>query len=148
MLKLEREMGYFKTRFTLPAVRRIEVAKKTIIIFYTSRLAVVIKQMLQTCAGVCVVMTSLSMKTLHPVLRQFNGRPLFTAHFSIPELKQVNKLGLCRNSYIIIWVSTTNNIDLNCEFNIYHQSYYSCYTQFWCRNQYMEDILTFYLSRN
>lgn len=53
------------------------------------RLAVCIKQMLQSCAGVCVVMTSLSMHSLHPVLREFGSKPLFTSHFDVPELDQV-----------------------------------------------------------
>ncbi|XP_038209157.1 peroxisome biogenesis factor 1 [Zerene cesonia] len=57
-------------------------------IAYYQRLAVSIKQLLQSCTGVCVLMTSLSMKSLHPVLREFGGKPLFTAHFDIPMLDQ------------------------------------------------------------
>ncbi|XP_045511371.1 peroxisome biogenesis factor 1 isoform X1 [Colias croceus] len=57
-------------------------------IAYYQRLAVTIKQLLQSCTGVCVLMTSLSMKSLHPVLREFGGKPLFTAHFDIPMLDQ------------------------------------------------------------
>ncbi|XP_072937165.1 uncharacterized protein [Epargyreus clarus] len=57
-------------------------------IAYYQRLAVVIKHMLQSCAGVCVLMTSLSMKSLHPILSHFSGKPLFTAHFDIKELNQ------------------------------------------------------------
>ena len=54
------------------------------------RLAVVIKHLLQTCAGVCVLMTALSMKDLHPTLRQFSGKPLFTAQFDVPDLEKVS----------------------------------------------------------
>ncbi|XP_037866515.1 peroxisomal ATPase PEX1 isoform X1 [Bombyx mori] len=66
-------------------------------IAYYQRLAVVIKHLLQTCAGVCVLMTSLSMKSLHPVLRQFNGKPLFTAHFDIPEVEQDERVELFKH---------------------------------------------------
>ncbi|XP_046961396.1 peroxisome biogenesis factor 1 isoform X1 [Vanessa cardui] len=61
-------------------------------IAYYQRLAVVIKQMLQTCPGVCVLMTAVNMQSLHPTLRQFNGKPLFTAHFDIPELNQDERM--------------------------------------------------------
>ncbi|CAH0405064.1 unnamed protein product [Chilo suppressalis] len=66
-------------------------------IAYYQRLAVVIKHLLQTCSGVCVLMTSLSMKTLHPTLRQFAGKPLFTAHFDIIELQQDERIELFRH---------------------------------------------------
>ncbi|XP_013178748.1 PREDICTED: peroxisome biogenesis factor 1 isoform X1 [Papilio xuthus] len=61
-------------------------------IAYYQRLAVVLKHVLQTCSGVCVLMTSLTMNSLHPILRQFNGKPLFTAHFDIPELEQEDRI--------------------------------------------------------
>ncbi|XP_068621110.1 peroxisomal ATPase PEX1 [Battus philenor] len=66
-------------------------------IAYYQRLAVVIKHLLQTCAGVCVLMTSLTMKSLHPILRQFNGKPLFTAHFDIPELDQEERVEMFKH---------------------------------------------------
>ncbi|CAG4976028.1 unnamed protein product [Parnassius apollo] len=66
-------------------------------IAYYQRLAVVIKHLLQTCSGVCVLMTSLSMKSLHSVLRKFNGKPLFTAHFDIPELEQEERVELLKH---------------------------------------------------
>ncbi|KAJ0182143.1 hypothetical protein K1T71_002865 [Dendrolimus kikuchii] len=66
-------------------------------IAYYQRLAVVIKHLLQTCTGVTVLMTALSMKSLHSTLRQFNGKPLFTAHFDIPELQQEERLELFKH---------------------------------------------------
>ncbi|CAH2240483.1 jg24214 [Pararge aegeria aegeria] len=66
-------------------------------IAYYQRLATVIKHMLQTCAGVCVLMTSLNMKSLHPALRQFSGKPLFTAHFDIIELNQDERAELFKH---------------------------------------------------
>ncbi|XP_023946457.1 peroxisome biogenesis factor 1 isoform X2 [Bicyclus anynana] len=66
-------------------------------IAYYQRLATVIKHMLQTCAGVCVLMTSLNMKALHPTLRQFSGKPLFTAHFDIVELNQDERAELFKH---------------------------------------------------
>ncbi|XP_026314446.1 peroxisome biogenesis factor 1 [Hyposmocoma kahamanoa] len=66
-------------------------------IAYYQRLAVVIKHLLQTCSGVCVVMTSLSIKELHPILRQFSGKPLFTAHFDIPEPDQEERSELFKH---------------------------------------------------
>ncbi|KAJ2953933.1 hypothetical protein O0L34_g1570 [Tuta absoluta] len=66
-------------------------------IAYYQRLATVIKHLLQTCSGVCVLMTSLSMKALHPVLRQFSGKPLFTAHFDLPELEQEERAELFKH---------------------------------------------------
>ncbi|XP_013136020.1 PREDICTED: peroxisome biogenesis factor 1 isoform X2 [Papilio polytes] len=66
-------------------------------IAYYQRLAVVIKQLLQTCSGVCVLMTSLSTKSLHPTLRQFTGKPLFTAQFDIPELEQEDRVELFKH---------------------------------------------------
>ncbi|OWR42715.1 peroxisome biogenesis factor 1 like protein [Danaus plexippus plexippus] len=61
-------------------------------IAYYQRLASCIKQMLQSCSSVCVLMTSLSLRSLHPVLRQFSGRPLFTAHFDIPQMNQDDRI--------------------------------------------------------
>ncbi|XP_075992766.1 peroxisomal biogenesis factor 1 isoform X2 [Anticarsia gemmatalis] len=66
-------------------------------IAYYQRLAVVIKHLLQTCSGVCVLMTSLSMKALHPTLRQFNGKPMFTAHFDVPELDKEERTELFKH---------------------------------------------------
>ncbi|XP_045768201.1 peroxisome biogenesis factor 1 isoform X2 [Maniola jurtina] len=66
-------------------------------IAYYQRLATVIKHMLQTCSGVCVLMTSLSVKSLHPTLRQFSGKPLFTAHFDIVELSQDERVELFKH---------------------------------------------------
>ncbi|KAI5640640.1 ATPase family associated with various cellular activities (AAA) domain-containing protein [Phthorimaea operculella] len=66
-------------------------------IAYYQRLATVIKHLLQTCSGVCVLMTSLSMKALHPVLRQSSGKPLFTAHFDLPELEQEERAELFKH---------------------------------------------------
>ncbi|CAH2104163.1 unnamed protein product [Euphydryas editha] len=66
-------------------------------IAYYQRLAVVIKQMLQTCPGVCVLMTALSMQSLHPTLKQFNGKPLFTSHFNIPEMSQDERIELFKH---------------------------------------------------
>ncbi|XP_050362017.1 peroxisome biogenesis factor 1 isoform X2 [Nymphalis io] len=63
-------------------------------IAYYQRLAVIVKQMLQTCPGVCVLMTAVNMQSLHPTLKQFNGKPLFTAHFHIPELNQDERIEL------------------------------------------------------
>lgn len=63
-------------------------------IAYYQRLAVVIKNTLQTCVGVCVLMTSLSMRSLHPTLRQSAGKPCFTAHFDIPDLEQTERAEL------------------------------------------------------
>ncbi|CAG9784135.1 unnamed protein product [Diatraea saccharalis] len=64
---------------------------------YYQRLAVVIKHLLQTCSGVCVLMTALSVKALHPTLRQFTGRPLFTAHFDISEITQEDRIELFKH---------------------------------------------------
>uniref|UniRef100_A0A2A4K7I3 Peroxisomal ATPase PEX1 n=1 Tax=Heliothis virescens TaxID=7102 RepID=A0A2A4K7I3_HELVI len=66
-------------------------------IAYYQRLAVVIKHLLQTCSGVCVLMTSLSMKDLHPTLRQFSGKPLFTAQFDVPELEKGERTELFKH---------------------------------------------------
>ncbi|XP_049876240.1 peroxisome biogenesis factor 1 isoform X2 [Pectinophora gossypiella] len=66
-------------------------------IAYYQRLAVVIKHLLQTCSGVCVLMTALSMNALHPTLRQFSGKPMFTAHFDIPELGQEERSELFKH---------------------------------------------------
>ncbi|KAM3957543.1 LOW QUALITY PROTEIN: peroxisomal biogenesis factor 1 [Aphomia sociella] len=66
-------------------------------IAYYQRLAVVIKHMLQTCSGVCVFMTALSIKALHSTLSQFNGKPLFTSYFSIPELDQEERTQLFKH---------------------------------------------------
>ncbi|XP_026726709.1 peroxisome biogenesis factor 1 [Trichoplusia ni] len=66
-------------------------------IAYYQRLAVVIKHLLQTCSGVCVLMTSIDMKALHPTLRQFSGKPLFTAHFDIPELEKGERIELFKH---------------------------------------------------
>lgn len=66
-------------------------------IAYYQRLAVVIKHLLQTCSGVCVLMTSLSLKALHPTLRQFNGKPMFTAHFDVPELEKEERVELFKH---------------------------------------------------
>ncbi|XP_030024744.2 peroxisome biogenesis factor 1 isoform X1 [Manduca sexta] len=66
-------------------------------IAYYQRLAVVIKHLLQTCSGVCVLMTSLSMKALHPTLRQFSGKPLFTSHFDIPDIEQDERAELFKH---------------------------------------------------
>ncbi|XP_052758626.1 peroxisome biogenesis factor 1 isoform X2 [Galleria mellonella] len=66
-------------------------------IAYYQRLAVVIKHLLQTCSGVCVLMTALSMKALHPTLSQFTGKPLFTSHFNIPELEQDERTELFKH---------------------------------------------------
>ncbi|CAH2067592.1 unnamed protein product, partial [Iphiclides podalirius] len=64
---------------------------------YYLRLAVVIKHLLQTSSGVCVLLTAMSMKSLHPTLGEFNGRPLFTAHFEIPELEQEERVELLKH---------------------------------------------------
>ncbi|VVD01934.1 unnamed protein product [Leptidea sinapis] len=61
------------------------------------RSPVVIKQLLQTCAGVCVLMTSLGMPALHPTLRNLGGKPLFTAHFEMPSLDQEERAELLRH---------------------------------------------------
>lgn len=66
-------------------------------IAYYQRLAVVIKHLLQTCSGVCVLMTALSMKDLHPTLRQFSGKPLFTAQFDVPELEKTERTELFKH---------------------------------------------------
>ncbi|KAL4710263.1 hypothetical protein ACJJTC_003543 [Scirpophaga incertulas] len=66
-------------------------------IAYYQRLAVVIKHLLQTCSGVGVLMTSLSMKSLHPTLSQFSGKPLYTAHFDIVELQQEERVELFKH---------------------------------------------------
>ncbi|XP_050670413.1 peroxisome biogenesis factor 1 isoform X2 [Leptidea sinapis] len=66
-------------------------------IAYYQRLAVGIKQLLQTCAGVCVLMTSLGMPALHPTLRNLGGKPLFTAHFEMPSLDQEERAELLRH---------------------------------------------------
>uniref|UniRef100_A0A2H1W6M7 Peroxisomal ATPase PEX1 n=1 Tax=Spodoptera frugiperda TaxID=7108 RepID=A0A2H1W6M7_SPOFR len=66
-------------------------------IAYYQRLAVVIKHLLQTCTGVCVLMTALSTKDLHPTLRQFSGKPLFTAQFDIPELEKSERIELFKH---------------------------------------------------
>ncbi|XP_059058119.1 uncharacterized protein LOC131851618 isoform X2 [Achroia grisella] len=66
-------------------------------IAYYQRLAVVIKHLLQTCSGVCVLMTAVSMKVLHPILSQFSGKPLFTSHFNIPELEQEERTELFKH---------------------------------------------------
>ncbi|XP_063838369.1 peroxisomal ATPase PEX1 isoform X1 [Ostrinia nubilalis] len=66
-------------------------------IAYYQRLAVVLKQLLQTCSGVCVLMTAQSVKALHPTLRQFSGKPLFTAHFDILELEQEERTELFKH---------------------------------------------------
>ncbi|CAB3237715.1 unnamed protein product [Arctia plantaginis] len=66
-------------------------------IAYYQRLAVVIKHLLQTCSGVCVLMTSLSMKALHPTLRQFSGKPMFTAHFDILEIEKEDRIELFKH---------------------------------------------------
>ncbi|CAK1544301.1 unnamed protein product [Leptosia nina] len=68
----------------------MEGASPQDIAFY-ERLAISIKRMLQQCTGVCVLMTSLRMKSLHPVLREFGGKPLFTSYFDIPELDQADR---------------------------------------------------------
>ncbi|XP_041972283.1 peroxisome biogenesis factor 1 isoform X2 [Aricia agestis] len=66
-------------------------------IAYYQRLAVCIKKMLQTCVGVCVLLTAGSIKELHPTLRQFNGKPLFTAQFDVPELNQDERAELFKH---------------------------------------------------
>lgn len=42
-------------------------------------------------------MTALSMKSLHSTLRLFSGKPLFTAHFDIPELQQEERAELFKH---------------------------------------------------
>ncbi|XP_053606363.1 peroxisomal ATPase PEX1 [Plodia interpunctella] len=64
---------------------------------YYQRLAVVIKHLLQTCAGVCVVMTAINLNSLHPTLSRFSGKPLFTAHFDIAEIPQEQRTELFRH---------------------------------------------------
>ncbi|XP_060807498.1 uncharacterized protein LOC106132192 isoform X2 [Amyelois transitella] len=66
-------------------------------IAYYQRLAVVMKHSLRTCSGVCVLMTAASMKSLHPALSQFGGRPLFTAHFDIKEMQQEERTELFKH---------------------------------------------------
>ncbi|XP_045513041.1 peroxisome biogenesis factor 1 isoform X1 [Pieris brassicae] len=66
-------------------------------ISFYQRLAICIKNMLQSCSGVCVIMTSLSMHSLHPVLREFGGKPLFTSHFDVPELDQDERVELFKH---------------------------------------------------
>ncbi|XP_063529571.1 peroxisomal ATPase PEX1-like [Cydia strobilella] len=66
-------------------------------IAYYQRLAVVIKHLLQSCAGVVVLLTATSVSELHPTLRQFGGKPLFTAHFNIPELQQEERVELFKH---------------------------------------------------
>ncbi|XP_073942261.1 peroxisomal ATPase PEX1-like isoform X3 [Choristoneura fumiferana] len=64
---------------------------------YYQRLAVIIKQLLQSCPGVVVLMTAVSVRELHPTLRQFGGRPLFTAHFDIPEMVHEERMELFKH---------------------------------------------------
>ncbi|GBP89323.1 Peroxisome biogenesis protein 1 [Eumeta japonica] len=66
-------------------------------IAYYQRLAIVLKRLLQSCAGICVLMTALSVSSLHPILREVNGKPMYTSHFEMPSLDQSDRVELFKH---------------------------------------------------